>query len=225
MEHPKMKILGFRENIQELEPKWKLGNTSYEKYTDHLIESSNIPKRFLTAFLSEIPDEIYLEMLDFPNKKGFYLWGPVGTGKTFIVCSLINHQIQNYKVEGWETPENTYYENRTTIPRFCSMPEILLEIRASFSGKGTDESKIIEKYSSRQCLIIDDIGVEKLSEFANQTIYLIINNRYENKLQTIFTSNMNLNQLAEKLGDRISSRIAEMCKVINLTGKDRRISK
>ena len=77
----------------------------------------------------------------------------------------------------------------------------------------------------RYNLLIDDFGVEKMTDFAFQTIYEIIDRRYEmGKGGLIITSNLDPDGLAHKFGcDRISSRIAEMCKVVKLEGKDRRI--
>ena len=45
--------------------------------------------------------------------------------------------------------------------------------------------------------------------------------------RTIITSNLLISDIAEKVGDRIASRIAEMCGggVIELKGKDRRLQK
>jgi hypothetical protein len=107
-------------------------------------------------------------------------------------------------------------------------------MKATFSkqtGMVETETEIIEEITGDSGwsnykefpLILDDIGTEKPSEWAQQNIFLIIDRRYETLRQTIFTSNLSLDELSERLGDRITSRIAEMCKVIELKGKDRRI--
>ena len=59
--------------------------------------------------------------------------------------------------------------------------------------------------------------------WVGETFYSIINTRYERMLPTFFSSNLSLPELAEKMGDRIASRIAEMCQIIKLSGKDLRI--
>jgi DNA replication protein DnaC len=71
-------------------------------------------------------------------------------------------------------------------------------------------------------LFIDDLGIEKTSDRYLENLYLIINYRYENKLPTIITSNMSLEDLEKHLTPQITSRIKSMCKIIQFTGKDRR---
>jgi DNA replication protein DnaC len=75
-----------------------------------------------------------------------------------------------------------------------------------------------------RCLILDDLGTEKVSDWVLQSMYQIINARYVQMRQTVITSNHSLEELRSRIGDRIPSRIAEMCEVFELRGKDRRVS-
>ena len=110
------------------------------------------------------------------------------------------------------------------MPLFVSIPDLLLEIRHSFKEKSeTDEQDIINKYSEIDLLVLDDLGIEKTSEWSIQTLYTIIDRRYRDMKRTIITSNLNLKEIADKLDDRISSRIAGMCDCITLKGADRRL--
>ena len=72
-------------------------------------------------------------------------------------------------------------------------------------------------------LAIDDIGAEKLTEFVRQITYYILNEREQRELPTLITSNFSLMEIDEMIDSRISSRIAGMCEVIKLSGKDRRL--
>ena len=82
----------------------------------------------------------------------------------------------------------------------------------------------------RSILIIDDLGKERPSEWTLEKLFTIINNRYENNLPVIITTNYNREKLRERLAcnknyeiaDSIISRLYEMCKGINITGKDKR---
>ena len=82
----------------------------------------------------------------------------------------------------------------------------------------------INNPDNKSLLILDDIGVERVSDFVLETLYRVINYRYVNMLPTIFTSNLNIQELADKIGDRSVSRIVEMCGVVELTGSDRRLN-
>ena len=61
--------------------------------------------------------------------------------------------------------------------------------------------EIINKYSLVDWLVLDDLGIEKTSDWSFQTLYLIINQRYEKLKPVIFTSNLSLEELAGQLGD------------------------
>ena len=54
--------------------------------------------------------------------------------------------------------------------------------------------------------------MEKITDFSYELIYKIIDNRYRNLKPIITTSNLNDNEIKEKLSERIVSRIYEMCK-------------
>ena len=98
-------------------------------------------------------------------------------------------------------------------------------LRNTFKDKSEQsETEIINNLSEANILILDDLGAEKSSEFALQSLYVIIDQRYSEIRPTIITSNLSLGEIAEKVGDRIASRIAGMCKVIELKGKDRRLA-
>jgi len=73
-------------------------------------------------------------------------------------------------------------------------------------------------------LFLDDLGAEKMTDFVRQSLYAIINYREQHELPTIITSNYNLSNISGKIDDRIASRIAGMCEVIEIKGNDRRLS-
>lgn len=60
-------------------------------------------------------------------------------------------------------------------------------------------------------LILDDIGTEKQTEYVNQLIYELMEARYTNDCITVMTSNYCVEEIKEKYGDRISSRITGIC--------------
>ena len=72
---------------------------------------------------------------------------------------------------------------------------------------------------------MDDMGAEKTTDWSMSTLYVLIDKRYSEMMPTIITSNLTVAEVADKVGDRIASRIAGMCKVIELKGKDRRLGR
>lgn len=87
---------------------------------------------------------------------------------------------------------------------------------------GVDSETEFRSYTRAQMLLIDDLGAAKPSEFTEDVNFRLINHRYENHLPTLFTSNVLPKELAARLGDRVASRLVEMCQQVVITGQDRR---
>ena len=151
------------------------------------------------------------------EKKGLILTGNNGTGKTHLACSIANKLIEN------------------GIPViYGTLINLLAELRNSY---GTDnnisEMEIIKLYENVDLLIIDDLGKEKPSEWGLEKLFTIINNRYENNLPVIITTNYNQNSLVKRLSlngeietaKSIISRLYEICYLVKVDDIDHRIKK
>jgi len=174
-----------------------------------------IPKRYENAKWEDVPTTIQdaFEALRTVGK-GIYIHGAIGTGKTHICWALKKH---------YDKPEVWRYL------KFWNVVDLMHEIRSDFDRQYGDkrrpEEDLCDPEERNKVLILDDIGVEKATEFVAETLYRIINFRYNHMLPTIFTSNLPVSELADKIGERSASRIVEMCDIIELTGGDRRIKK
>ncbi|MFE4671058.1 ATP-binding protein [Streptomyces sp. NPDC056723] len=90
---------------------------------------------------------------------------------------------------------------------------------------GVDSEAEFRRYRNARLLLVDDLGAErKPTEFTEEINFRLINWRYENHLPTLMTSNVEPKDLAARLGDRVISRLAEMCQRIPMKGNDRRRS-
>lgn len=196
------------------------------KNAQKIMEHRGVPGRYRDAKLEDFDKKIQR----IASEKGAYLYGPCGTGKTHLLAAIMRERIINHKIEKSISEYNglsMFLEPETNgFPMFISIPELLLEIRATFKEKnsGNGEKEIIGYYAKCPTLMIDDIGTEKPTEWAMQTLYLLIDRRYREDRATFFTSNLTLGELSDRFSDRISSRIAGMCKVVKMEGKDRRIN-
>lgn len=187
------------------------------KRSDDVLKQNGAPSMFIKSNISDFPPQAqkYVSM-----KKGLYISGDRGTGKTHLAVALMREHLKNMRMlyNGSE-----YRINLNMIPVFISVPELLLEIRQSYSNGGSSEKEIIDKYTVRDFLVMDDLGVEKSTDWSLQILYIIIDRRYREEKRTIITSNLSLDDLADKLDDRIASRIAGMCVLVPMKGSDRRL--
>ncbi|MFE9064863.1 ATP-binding protein [Streptomyces violaceusniger] len=87
---------------------------------------------------------------------------------------------------------------------------------------GIDSETEFRRYRDARLLLVDDLGAAKISEFTEDVNFRLVNYRYENHLPTLFTSNLMSRELSGRLGDRVASRINEMCQRVVIEGRDRR---
>lgn len=130
--------------------------------------------------------------------------GPTGTGKTHYAYAVLRALAETGTRSSWAayTAADMYAQLR---PR-----------------TGRDSEATFESISGTDVLFVDDLGAAKLTEWTEEVTYRLINHRYEQCRPGIFTSNVPPSQLRDALGERIASRLTEMCERIALKGDDRR---
>jgi DNA replication protein DnaC len=196
---------------------------------DEILETLRVPKRLRGAKKQDIDPKIWKKATE---SESIFIYGPAGTGKSYLVAALIANQIDEYK------PEIITHEHHTNpkfnvskfstkwAMSFVPVPDLLLSIRSTFQKDSeSSEEEVIDELTTDKPRAFDDLGAEKTSEWSLQTLYTIIDRRYREEQKTIFTSNLSIDGIGEKLGDRIASRIVGMCCVIELKGRDRRIGR
>ena len=91
------------------------------------------------------------------------------------------------------------------------------------------ENELIELFSNTDMVVIDDLGTEKISQWALDKLYTIIENRNENKLPIIITTRFNKESLLHRfyqsndkeLSNAIIQKLYRMCYGIELKGNDK----
>ena len=217
-----------------------------------LYNNARIPRRYLNSRLNDqdrdAENEMVFDLLgsifrllpqrlsnrnllqtDSEDLKGMVLMGPPGTGKTHLMTGFayqctISHGISCI---------------------FQSFAELLSELRQGYSD-GKSDMEIIEPHLQTDILIIDDMGKGRNSDWELSILDMLISERYNRNqiimVSTNFTESEE-NTLKEKIrnrektesehfiadtisgrvGERIHSRLKEMCYFENLLGRDRRI--
>jgi DNA replication protein DnaC len=182
------------------------------------LRKRGVPRRYLNARITDFP--AHWQKLK-ESTTGLFLTGSRGLGKTHLAVALMREMIFTTQpvYRGGD-----YKIDFQRMPLFVSVPELLLEIRDTFNGSGASEKAVIDKYSWVDVLVLDDLGAEKTSDWVLQTLYTTMDRRYREELRTIITSNLSIEEIEEKFDDRVASRVAGMCRVCTIKGRDRRIS-
>lgn len=137
------------------------------------------------------------------------LWGPTGTGKTHQAYVAFRAAVLG-----------SYERGRRVTYRAVTHPDFATATRPAPNDAHVDA---LARYSTCGLLLMDDLGAEaKVTEWAETTLYRLVNARWESGLPTIWTSNKNRADLAASLGERIVSRLWSPARRLHLDGPDRR---
>ncbi|MDO5416465.1 MAG: ATP-binding protein [Lachnospiraceae bacterium] len=138
---------------------------------------------------------------------GLLLWGDVGTGKSFMAACIANELMES-----------------GTPVLMTNFSKILNQMGAMYSD---ERYQYIASFSHYPLLIIDDLGIERNTEYALEQVYAVIDERYKSGLPVIITTNLTINELRNPVDvahARIYSRVLEMCTPVHVAGSDRRRS-
>jgi DNA replication protein DnaC len=169
----------------------------------------NIPLRYRDAKYEDVPENIRQAFESIKEtRKGIYLHGDVGCGKTHILYALAG------------SCESVLH----VFARTWNVTELLRELRADFDRPYTEKREVDQQLMDFKGLIfLDDVGAEKMSDWVEEVFYLIVNRKYSDLMPLVITSNLSIAELAERVGDRTASRLVEMCSIFRLPGNDRRM--
>jgi DNA replication protein DnaC len=114
---------------------------------------------------------------------------------------------------------------------FVDFHELLSEIRSSYDEiSQTSEYQILHPILNVEVLLLDDLGSIRMTDWMQDTVFHIINLRYNYRRPLIVTSNLGMEgartsaqeTLQDRLGYRVVSRLYEMCTTLELDGPDYR---
>jgi DNA replication protein DnaC len=130
-------------------------------------------------------------------------------------------------------------EKKRAFCLFYDFRELIREIQSTFTPESTlSESDVLAPVFQSDVLVLDELGAKRTTAWVEETVFYIINHRYNHKKMTLFTTNYpdtddpedtrdsfykkGSESLVDRIGVRLRSRIYEMCKVVEMEGDDYR---
>jgi hypothetical protein len=156
------------------------------------------------------------------RRRRLLLWGKPGRAKSVLAYITLS--------DYYDHPHSFYPDEYEDIPLpnagvFCVVPELLDDIRAGYGSRRDyydDEEDALSRAKKAPFLVLDDIGAERSTEWAQDTLNKIIDYRHRNQLPTVLTSNLAPEELADWLGERTMWRIVENAEIVHLDGPNLR---
>jgi len=214
---------------------------------ERLLAAAHIPARYehceLTTFQSDPDDKRQASIVrarnfagrfveDYPvEKTGLLFVGSVGVGKTHLAVGIIKALIRDKGIHCL----------------FCDYRELLKQIQNSYNTSvQATEMEVLRPVFDAEVLVLDELGAVRSTEWVFDTVNYILNSRYNDNKTTIITTNFpdaaedtspeidNLRSptaveraarretLGDRIGERMRSRLHEMCKKIEIEGGDYR---
>jgi DNA replication protein DnaC len=210
----------------------------FERKARALWEQARIPRRYQNCSLEnfEVHNDSHKDALkisrrfvkNYPAQEvGLLYIGPCGVGKTHLAVAIIRELI----------------EKRGVACLFYDFRELIRDIQSSFTpDSNLSEAEILAPVFDAGVLVLDELGAKRTTAWVEETVFYIINQRYNQKKLTVFTSNYldteddhdnresfykkSGDSLVDRIGVRLRSRLYEMCKLVEIWGDDyRKIAK
>lgn len=154
------------------------------------------------------------------DKTGLLLIGPSGVGKTHLAVAILKDLVLNKAIPSL----------------FCDYRDLLKQIQNSYNPSvQTTELELLRPVFQTELLVLDDLGAVKPTEWVWDTVSVIVNTRYNENRTTIITTNFQdgpaaavsgprganrEETLGDRIGERMRSRLSEMCRSVNLAAPD-----
>lgn len=165
-----------------------------ERRARRVLERSHLSAMHTMTFDTFDPDpehqRAYERAREFAaNPRGWLiLMGMYGTGKTHLAVAIGNYRL-------------AFGENVV----FMVVPDLLDHLRATFNpASDITYDDLFDGVRTAPLLILDDLGTQSTSPWAEEKLYQIFNYRYNQRLPTVITTNKALDEFSGPIGSRMA---------------------
>ena len=172
----------------------RLKNMLCEHYLDVLLENGSTPDD-LEKFDHYLNGIVKWLTVSSSKRRNLLISGPCGVGKTAMMRAMFRTFIPIIPKTEWISAKDVADIYVGKVP-----------------GKGWQE------INNCECLFIDDLGMEEesVNDYGNRSspMLRLLHNRFDRNLITIFTTNLNMQQLYNRYDDRLADRLADYYRLI-----------
>jgi len=153
--------------------------------------------------------------------RGLLLTGSIGVGKTHLAVGILQALVAERGASG------LFYDYR----------DLLKQVQNSYNAQVREtELEVLRPVFEAEVLVLDELGASKPTDWVWDTVAHILNTRYNDRRTTIITTNyanagplgteasgrtlVREETLGDRIGERMRSRLQEMCVVVEMQGED-----
>jgi DNA replication protein DnaC len=202
-----------------------LGRAHIPKRYEHCILESydtNLPYSHRTQVSARLTAKKFIEGYPLETDgKGLLLTGSIGVGKTHLAVAILQALVSERGATGL----------------FFDYRDLLKQVQNSYNQRvSATELEVLAPVFEAEVLVLDELGASKPTDWVWDTVAHILNTRYNDRRTTIITTNyanagplgtesgarasMREETLGDRIGERMRSRLQEMCVVVEMQGED-----
>lgn len=148
----------------------------------------------------------YIEEFEEDGSHNIFMFGPSGTGKTFLTSCIAKELTKN---------------QHSVL--YLRAGELFSRLEKLHFSRNANDDELLEKLDECELLILDDLGTEFSTEYTISELYNIISDRLSHGLSTIISTNLAMSQIRSRYDERIMSRFVGQYILMPFYGRDLRV--